>query len=83
MNETQMDVIDMIISMLREHEKVLDLASERVVKSVEILEQVARHSLDLEKLNKIEELIVFSQAQDDPSEKVLEAYGKILDEIRK
>ena len=83
MDGTQMDVIDIIISTLREHEKALDLASERVVKSAEILEQVIKHSLDGEKLNKIEELVVFSQAQDNPSEEILEVYGKILNEIKK
>ena len=90
--DVQFDVIDLIIDTLKKHEKELDKSSQRVLESARILSQVSQHSLDAEKLNRIEELLVFSRTHLEDIKKIsdtiyvneiLEVYNKILREIRK
>lgn len=81
----KMDVLDFIITMLKEH-------TEKICGAAEILEQVAKHSLDAEKLNKLEEVIVFKKAGYEegevidihvPTSRILEDLDKLLEVIRK
>ncbi len=84
-DKSKMDVLDLIISVLKEHERKISGAAE-------ILEQVAKHSLDAEKLNRLEEVIVFKKAGYEegevldvyvPTSRVLEDLDKLLEVIRK
>ncbi len=81
-----MDVLDLVITMLKEHER-------KICGAAEILEQVAKHSLDAEKLYKLEEFIVYRKAVYDdldqyidarvPIFQVVEDLEKLLETIRK
>ncbi len=82
-SKTKMEVIDFIITVLKVH-------TEKICGAAEILEQVAKHSLDAEKLNKLEEVIMFWKAQYEsgsdtyiPVSRVLDDLDKLLGEIQK
>ncbi len=82
-SKTKMDVLDFIIAVLKEH-------TEKICGAAEILEQVAKHSLDAEKLNKLEEIVVFWKAGYEegldtyiPVSRVLEDLDKLLEAIQK
>lgn len=81
-DKSKMDVLDLIINILKEH-------TEKICGAAEVLEQVAKHSLDAEKLFKLEEVIIFRRAgyedldTDVPASRVLEDLDKLLEVIRK
>ncbi len=82
-DRSKLDVLDFIINILKEH-------TEKICGAAEILEQVAKHSLDAEKLNKLEEVVVFWKAEYEegldtyiPVSRVLEDLDKLLGVIQK
>ena len=81
-DKSKMDVLDLIINILKEH-------TEKICGAAEVLEQVAKHSLDAEKLFKLEEVIIFRRVgyedldTDVPASRVLEDLDKLLEVIRK
>ena len=81
-DRSKLDVLDFIINILKEH-------TEKICGAAEILEQVAKHSLDAEKLNKLEEFIVFRKARYEegdvhiPVSQVIEDLNKLLEVIQR
>lgn len=91
MDETQMNLIDLLINMLKEHEKFLDKLSFRLENTMKIVDQLSVYTICQGKLNRLEgfaetrkvgylegkELGVFIT-----SEKILADYNEILQIIR-
>ena len=50
----RIDIVDLLINMLKDHEKSLDTVSARLVRTVETMEQLAGSSIDAERLNRVE-----------------------------
>lgn len=85
-DRSKLDVLDFIITILKEH-------TEKICSAADVLEQVAKHGLDAEKLYKLEELIVFQKATYDdvnqsidnriPPARIIKDLDKLLEAIRK
>ncbi len=84
-DKSKMDVLDFVITMLKDHER-------KICGAAEVLEQVAKHSLDAEKLYKMEEFIVFRKTEYGegkvldvhiPASQIIEDLDKLLEIIRK
>ena len=81
LDKDRMDVVDFLINLLKDHEKSLDTVSARLVRTVETMEQLAGSGVDGERLNRVEELVIYHQAalQDDGYDK--SDFADILEKI--
>ena len=89
----KIDVLDLLISILREHEEKLDAVSEKLETAAEVMEQVTRNTLGANKLNRVEELALRCKAELENEEvdgrdrarvsKFIEVLDGILEEVVK
>lgn len=91
MHGSQMDAIDLVIDMLKEHEKVLDKVSFRLENTMKIVDQLSAYTICQGKLNKLEEFaeirkVGYLEGKElgvfITSEKILADYNEILQIIR-
>lgn len=85
MNGTKMDIVDLLINMLKEHEKNLDELSARMENTMNMIQQFSGHTLAEEKLTKLEEFIEFRKAEYEEG-KVLGVHistGQVLGDLEK
>lgn len=85
MNGTQMDVIDLVIGMLKEHEANMDKISERMENTMKMIQQFSGQTLAEEKLSKLEEFIEFRKAEYEEG-KVLGVHistGQVFEDLDK
>lgn len=91
MERTQMDIIDLLINTLQEHEKFMDKLSFRLENTMKIVDQLSAYTICQGKLNKLEEFaemrkVGYLEGKElgvfVSSDKIIGDYNEILQIIR-